>query len=109
MFCSFAVTRDGLFSTLWVRCDDWIVLNLDAFCARLGDLDEANFDGKLNHMYVPIFSPPPAPPAGPPHQPGWAAWGSRIERLASLAARCASGLAALAAVRLRRTNSEIDR
>ena len=36
--------------TLWVRCDDWIVLNLDAFCARLGDLDEANFDGKLNHM-----------------------------------------------------------
>ena len=45
--CSFAVARDGLSSILWVRCDHWIVLNKDAFCPRLGDLDEANFDGKL--------------------------------------------------------------
>ena len=53
--CSFAVARDGLFSVLWVRCDHWIVWNLDAFCPRLGDLDEAHFDGKLS-IYPNFFA-----------------------------------------------------
>ena len=46
MFCSSAVTRDVLFSILWVWCDHLIVLNLDTFPPRLGDLDGADFDGE---------------------------------------------------------------
>ena len=70
---------------------------LGTFAPRLGDLDEANFDGKLNHVsqFFRLRRRLPRVPL--------------TSRGGPLGARASSGLAALAAVRLRRTISEIDR
>ena len=81
----FAVTRDGLFSALWVWCSCWIVLNLDTFLVGWETISMVN-----KAIYsIPIFSPQAAPLAGP-----------LIMRGGAFGTRAASVLAALAAVRL---------
>ena len=106
----FAVTRDGLFSALWVWCSCWIVLNLDTFLVGWETISMVN-----KALYnIPFFSPQAAPPAGPLISRGGGVWDSRSERTrcarsgsacrgGASEARAAIGLAALAVVWLRRT------